>query len=115
MTGTGAYTEVKWKKNELYVKVSGEIDHHSARSVRKEIDRALFQYRPTALRIELSEVGFMDSSGLGLILGRVAEAEEIGCHVYLYEIPRQVNRIFEMAGIRRIPNLSLVSLKKEES
>ncbi len=114
MAGNGAYTELKYKKNDLFVKVGGEIDHHSAKGVRKEIDRALAHYRPTALRIDLSDVGFMDSSGLGLVLGRIAEAEEIGCHVYLSEIPPRVYRIFEMAGIHRIPGLTLVSLKKEE-
>lgn len=110
-----AKTELSMKKDTLYAKMRGEIDHHTAKSVREEIDKALYFYRPTQLYLSLGGVSFMDSSGLGLILGRVAVAENVGCHIYLTDIPPRVNRIFQMAGIHRVPTLTLVSTKKENA
>ena len=58
--------------------VSGEIDHHTAVSVRNGIDAVLFEKRPRRLVLDLSAVGFMDSSGLGLIMGRFSVMKELG-------------------------------------
>ncbi len=110
-----AYTEITYQKGRLSVRLSGEIDHHTAKAVRESIDKALYLHRPNALILELARISFMDSSGLGLILGRVAVCERMNCHVYLTDIPPRVNRIFAMAGINRIPSLTLVSEKKENA
>ncbi len=58
------------EENCLYAEISGEIDHHSAKTLRDEIDKACDKYLPDKLCIDLSELGFMDSSGIGLVLGR---------------------------------------------
>lgn len=58
------------EENCLYAEISGEIDHHSAKTLRGEIDKACDKYLPDKLCIDLSELGFMDSSGIGLVLGR---------------------------------------------
>ena len=50
--------------------LDGEIDHHCARSLREEIDQAILDYEPHQLRLDFEKVTFMDSSGIGLILGR---------------------------------------------
>lgn len=58
------------EENGLYVEISGDIDHHSAKVIREEIDRATEKYLPDTLYLDLSQVTFMDSSGIGLVLGR---------------------------------------------
>ncbi|MGN1095142.1 MAG: anti-sigma factor antagonist [Eubacteriales bacterium] len=82
----------------LIARLKNEIDHHSAVSVRLEIDTALFEKRPHALVFELSEVNFMDSSGLGLILGRYAKAKEIGCELIIKNPSARTEKILRMAG-----------------
>lgn len=62
----------------LVVSVSGEIDHHSASSMRREVDNIIWNRTPTHLILDMSEVDFMDSSGLGFIMGRYALMKEIG-------------------------------------
>lgn len=54
----------------LTVWLTGELDHHSARMMREQIDAAVERTRPSVLRLDFSGVGFMDSSGIGLIMGR---------------------------------------------
>ena len=54
----------------LTVRLSGELDHHSARRMREEIDAVIERTKPARLRLDFGGVGFMDSSGIGLIMGR---------------------------------------------
>lgn len=115
MTDGKSSVACRYQNGVLTATVSGEIDHHSAKEVREVIDRALYYHRPAQLNMDLGNVGFMDSSGLGLILGRVSTAESVDCHVNLVNIPKRVLRILNMAGVQRIPTLSLLSIKKENA
>ena len=62
----------------LTIYLEGDIDHHNARTVRSKIDTKLYIQRPEELVLDLSRVNFMDSSGLGLILGRFTKASDLG-------------------------------------
>ena len=62
----------------LHAELSGEIDHHSAVSLREEADELIFRIRPKTVVIVLSSIEFMDSSGLGLIMGRYALMQKCG-------------------------------------
>ena len=93
----------------LIVKPSGEIDPHSAKSLREEIDTALYLYRPSTVIIDLAGIGFMDSSGLGLILGRYTKAKELGGRLILANPAPSVERILNLAGTHK-----LITIKKNE-
>ena len=93
----------------LTAALAGEIDHHSAATAREAIDKALFKHRPRALNIDLAKVDFMDSSGLGLVLGRAALCEELGADVRLLNPSLRVRKIFAVAGLDRIENITLQS------
>lgn len=86
----------------LTLKIIGDIDHHSAVSVREQSDSLIFEKRPTVVLFDLSAVEFMDSSGLGLILGRFTLSEEIGAEFKIIKPARSVLRILELAGIERL-------------
>ena len=62
----------------LCVKLSGDIDHHSAKSVRDSVDDLIRRNNPLEFELDLSAVEFMDSSGLGLVLGRYKKLLETG-------------------------------------
>lgn len=93
----------------LTAALTGEIDHHNAKAAREAIDKAVFKHRPTRLALELSGVGFMDSSGLGLILGRCALCEELGIAVTLESPSLRVRKVLAVAGIDRLQNLTVNS------
>lgn len=86
----------------LTVKIFGDIDHHCARQIRESIDSNIFSYKPNRILLNLSSVEFMDSSGLGLILGRYNTACEIGAELIICAPSISVRKILELAGIERI-------------
>ena len=63
--------QLSYKEGVLTARLSGEIDHHSAREMREAIDDTAQKVKPACLRLDFSQVPFMDSSGIGLVLGRV--------------------------------------------
>ena len=99
--------------NVLRVQIAGEIDHHSAKPLREELDRHIYAYRPHELVIELSEVAFMDSSGLGLIVGRLVTAKEVGAVMTLTGASARTRKIFEMAGLERMRGLTLAPAEEK--
>ena len=86
----------------LTAHLCGEIDHHSAVAMRRELDDGIDRYRPQTLRLDASSVDFMDSSGLGLIMGRCAHMKRLGGMLILCRPSAQVMRMIRMAGMERI-------------
>ena len=82
----------------LTIRLHGEIDHHSAKGIREQIDRELFYYRAATVILDMAEVSFMDSAGLGLILGRYTKAAELGGMLRLLDPSPDVVRLLELAG-----------------
>lgn len=112
MTGT-LTAEIAYKSGTVTARLCGEIDHHTAKGARDTIDKAIYLYRPKKLIISLAAVSFMDSSGLGLILGRIATAEAVSASVTLCDVPPRAMKILNMAGVDRIPDLTIE--KKENN
>lgn len=86
----------------LKIKLRGEIDHHSAAAVRAAIDDMIKSKRPCELIIDMSAVDFMDSSGLGLIMGRYNTMKEIGGSVTVADPTPATEKIMNLAGLERI-------------
>ena len=93
----------------LTAKLSGEIDHHIAKGQRSEIDSMLFKVRPEVLVLDFSDVRFMDSSGIGLIIGRADVCEGIGCRVNITGLSPTLKKLVKLSGIEKIKCLSIVS------
>lgn len=96
----------------LSVVIDGDIDHHSAKYIREAIDREIFLYRPRITVLELSRVSFMDSSGLGLILGRYTRMREVGGVLKLSNPTPQTVKILALAGVDKL--IPVVTQKNEE-
>lgn len=92
----------------LSAAIGCDIDHHSARALRERIDEMLFCMRPATLLIDFSRVEFMDSSGLGLILGRVEKAAAINADVRVSGLSDRQAKLVRLSGIERIRGLSLI-------
>jgi len=83
------------------VYIRGEIDHHTAVTVRNGIDAMLFENRPARMILDLSKVGFMDSSGLGLIMGRLSVMKSLGGTMTVRNPSRETEAISTLAGMER--------------
>lgn len=94
----------------MRVTIEGDIDHHSAKYIREQIDTAIFYCRPIEVTMDLSKVSFMDSSGLGLILGRFTKLREIGGRLKLLNPTPQTEKILALAGVG-----SMIEILRDES
>ena len=90
----------------LSIRIRGEIDHHTAAAIRQGIDATLFEKRPKTLILDLSAVGFMDSSGLGLIMGRYSVMKELGGEMTVWNPSPETRAILTLAGMERLVKIS---------
>ncbi len=90
------------KKDRVTLSLVGEIDHHSAALLRHEIDEMLMRVHPETLYIDLSSVDFMDSSGLGLIMGRFSLMTKIGGETVVINPSPRAKKILALAGMDKI-------------
>ena len=86
----------------LKIKLRGEIDHHTATTIRNAMDYEIYKKRPRGLILDMSSVGFMDSSGLGLIMGRYAVMKELGGEVIVQNPSPAIEKIMLLAGMERV-------------
>ena len=87
------------KGNGLVVRLRGELDHSAAERLRGELDGLIERTRAKRLLLDMSELDFMDSSGIGLIIGRYKLMARRGGSVAVVGSNERVDRIFNMAGL----------------
>ncbi len=88
-----------YKNNILTAYIDGEIDHDSAAKIRLRIDGAAQSLKPKLLRLDFSKVSFMDSSGVGLVMGRYRQMKLLGGALNVVNIPDNMYKIFAMSGL----------------
>lgn len=88
-------------------KLTCEIDHHTAKIIREQTDRYLLEKRPKILTLDFSGVNFMDSSGIGLIIGRVDKAGEMGAEVRIVGLSGTLMRLVRMSGVEKLKGLNV--------
>ena len=91
----------------LTARITRDIDHHSAKMIRERIDKELFKLKPELLLLDFSEVHFMDSSGIGLIMGRCEVAEELSMGVRIVSLSPSLMKLVRLSGIEKISNLTI--------
>lgn len=94
--------QISYKEGVMTAKLSGEIDHHSAREMREAIDDTAQKLKPYCLRLDFTNVPFMDSSGVGLILGRVRMCNFWRGRVVLCGLSQNLNKMVELSGIASV-------------
>ncbi len=93
--------EIKARGRTLHIRLLGEIDHHSAVSLREDLDKLLYAERPERLLLDLSHIEFMDSAGLGLLMGRLRLMKELGGRLVLSHPNARVMKILRLSGMER--------------
>ena len=88
--------------DETTVWLSGELDHHAARELRRQVDLAVERNRPQRLRLDSSDVSFMDSSGIGLIMGRYRLMQLEGGSLSVTGASERLRKVMRMAGLDKV-------------
>lgn len=91
--------ETDYTDDILTAKIYGEIDHHRAPAIRQKIDGQTESLRPKELHLDFSGVSFMDSSGIGLIMGRYRNVSLIGGKLKVINVPKGLSKIISLSGI----------------
>ena len=99
--------EIESKGGAVVCRLVCELDHHTAKPIRQKIDERVRAEKPKEVVLDFSGVGFMDSSGIGLILGRVELCEKIGASLILRGLFGTVGKLIRMSGVGKIKCIRL--------
>ena len=94
--------QIQTSETEMVVHRTGEIDHHSAKGMREEIDQVAQRLQPRRMILDFGEITFMDSSGIGLVLGRYSLMQSLGGDLELTRVPGHIQKVMRMAGLDRL-------------
>lgn len=89
-------------EDKLIVELMGELDHHNASEVRNKIDDMLDRDNINKLIMNFSGVSFMDSSGIGAVIGRYKKLSMKGGRLCITNLKPSVKRVFELSGLFKI-------------
>ena len=89
----------EYQNDTLTVLLRGDIDHHTASAMREAIDRAAESCLPQKLVMDFSGVSFMDSSGIGLVMGRYRLIRSMGGSLEITGTSARIRTIMKMAGL----------------
>ena len=90
------------RNGNLIVKIRGEIDHHNTEKIRRAVEGEFASSAARNIVFDFAYVTFMDSSGIGMIIGRYKELQKLGGRVFAINIGTSIDRIFEISGLKRI-------------
>ncbi|MBQ2823308.1 MAG: anti-sigma factor antagonist [Oscillospiraceae bacterium] len=89
----------------LIAHIQGEIDHHNAAEIRRDIDLAADKHRPVKLVLDFDDVTFMDSSGIGLVMGRYKLIKPLGGKIHIINTSSQIKKVMKLAGLDRLASI----------
>lgn len=93
---------VQRQRDTLVAQLEGELDHNSAQAVREELDECLRDEGIRRLIFDMRGLTFMDSSGIGVLIGRYKTISRRGGRVQVRGMSPQVDKLFTLAGLHRI-------------
>ncbi len=104
--------EINYSKKDklLKVEITEEIDHHIVEKIRRKVDDEITRHMPRKTVFDFDRVSFMDSAGIGMIIGRYKMMKLIGGETEIVNISPNVKRILEMSGINKI-----ISMKEKKA
>ncbi len=93
--------------------LDGEIDHHTAAELRETIDLAVNEHKPTLLVLDFKNVSFMDSSGIGLVMGRYKTINELDGELAIVNTSLGIGKVMRLAGMERLAKIGMEELANE--
>ena len=82
--------------------ITEEIDHHSTQIIRRKMDNEITRFMPRKVVFDFSKVSFMDSAGIGLLIGRYKLTKMLGGITEIKNTSKSIEKVLEMSGITRI-------------
>lgn len=86
----------------LVLKITEEIDECSVKNIRRRADYEIERFMPDEVIFDFDRVTFMDSSGIGMVIGRYKKANIVGAKIGMANLSEEVRKIFTMSGVLKI-------------
>ncbi len=99
-------TKYEEKDKLLIFEITEEIDHHQAEKIRRKMDNEIERYIPKKVVFDFNKVTFMDSAGIGMLIGRYKTVRRLGGVTELINVNQSIKKIFEMCGLLKIIPIS---------
>ena len=90
------------EENMLCMTITEEVDHHTTEKMRRKMDYEITRFMPRKVVFDFSKVSFMDSAGIGLIIGRYKLVKLLGGTTEISHCNKSVSKILEMSGVLKI-------------
>ena len=90
------------KQDKLFVFVSGEIDHHNAALIRESVDIEIKRAKTKELIFDFSQLEMMDSSGIGILMGRLRLMQQTGGKIVVSGAPEYIAKIIALSGLEKL-------------
>ena len=87
------------EKRELIVRLENELDHHEAERIKDLLDSYIQLYMPKKLIFDFKGVDFMDSSGIGIVIGRYKNIQRFSGKTVMRNVGEQLRKVLEISGI----------------
>lgn len=94
----------------LILEITEEIDHHTTEKIRRLADYEIQRCSPKRVIFDFNSVVFMDSAGIGMVIGRYKTASMLGAKMEMMNVRENIKKIFEMTGV-----LKIIPVVKEEA
>ncbi|WMJ23994.1 STAS domain-containing protein [Paludicola sp. MB14-C6] len=94
--------KLETQDDQITAYIQGDIDHHTASEIREEIDACVERVRPSILRLDFKDVTFMDSSGIGLVMGRYKLVRSMSGEVRITNSSSHIKRVMKLAGLDKL-------------
>ena len=98
---------VEFKKEDkvLIFKLTEDVDQHTSEKIRRKMDNEIKRYIPRKVIFDFSNITFMDSAGIGMVLGRYKLAQMLDGELEIINVNKTMKKIFDMSGVSRIINI----------
>ncbi len=110
----GLSVQMALKKNILIIRLKGELDQASVNTLKYRVSDVIDKYRIKHLIINLKDVPFMDSSGIGFIIGRYTQLKSRKGQIVICSMNEMIERIFNLSGLKKICLVSASEMEAEE-
>jgi stage II sporulation protein AA (anti-sigma F factor antagonist) len=100
--GKNVISEYTNANKTLTIKLTEEIDQHQVDKMRRDIDNEIERYNPRKVIFDFSNISFMDSSGIGMVLGRYKLTKMLNGDFEIINVNSRMRKIFDMSGVARI-------------
>ena len=88
--------------NKLIIRIDGDIDHHTCEEIRSKIDNEIHRRNPKGIIFDMKNVNFMDSSGIGVIIGRYKLILSNEGKAAMINVKPQIMRVYDICGLKKI-------------